>query len=112
LGSVGGQTGRRTQCHRNNLSRHQTTNGVQIGIRLKSGGCVVLKLDAFGAPAEVDSESFPYHHARILYTSFPVVSVTGEESDGAKTAHGSAINTKNADRWKQVWTYMLTETTQ
>ncbi len=70
-----------------------------------------LELDAFGAPAEADSESVPYHHARILYTGFPVVTVTGEESDGAKTAHGSAINTKNADRWKQVWTYMLTETT-
>ena len=68
-----------------------------------------LALDAFGPVAEVDSEAFPYHHARILYTSFPVVTVTGVESEGAKTAHGSAINSKNADRWKQVWTYMLTE---
>jgi len=70
-----------------------------------------LKLDAFGAPAEVDSESFPYHHARILYTGYPAVTVTSVESPGAKTAHGAAINTINADRWKQVWTYLLTEKT-
>lgn len=68
-----------------------------------------LGLDAFGPPAEVDSEPFPYHHARMLYTSSPVVTVTGVTSEGAKTAHGTAINTRNADRWKQVWTYMLTE---
>ena len=70
-----------------------------------------LGLGAFGLPAEVDSEPFPYHHARILYTSYPVVTITGEDSEGAKIAHGTAINTKNADRWKQVWTYMLTEKT-
>ena len=68
-----------------------------------------LGLGAFGPAAEVDSESFPYHHARIIYTSYPVVTITGVESEGAKTAHGSAIITKNAERWKQVWTYMLTE---
>jgi hypothetical protein len=68
-----------------------------------------LGLDKFGPPAEVDTEPFPYKHARILYTSYPKVTVTGVESEGAKTAHGSAINTRNADRWKQVWTYMLTE---
>ena len=67
-----------------------------------------LGLDAFGPPAEVDSEPFPYHQARILYTSYPVVTVTGVDSEGAKIAHGSAILTKHADRWKQVWTYMLT----
>ena len=68
-----------------------------------------LKLNAFGSPADVDTETFPYRHARILYTGYPEVIVTGEESDGAKTAHGAAINTKNAEHWKQVWTYMLTE---
>lgn len=68
-----------------------------------------LGLDASGPPAEVDSEPFPYHHARILYTSYPVVTIKGVESEGAKTAHGTAIITKHADRWKQVWTYMLTE---
>ncbi len=68
-----------------------------------------LGLDAFGPPAEVDSEPFPYRHARILFTGFPAVEVSGPESEGAKTAHGSAILTRHADRWKQVWTYMLTQ---
>jgi hypothetical protein len=68
-----------------------------------------LGLAKFGPIAEVDSEPFPYHHAHILYTSYPSVTVQGPNSDGAKAAHGSAINTKNADRWKKVWTYMLTE---
>lgn len=68
-----------------------------------------LGLAASGKPAEVDSEPFPYHHARILYTGYPAVTITGVESEGAKAAHGSAIMTKHADRWKQVWTYMLSE---
>lgn len=68
-----------------------------------------LGLDKVGPIAEVDKEPFPYHHAHILYTSYPAVTVQGPESAGAKIAHGSAVNTKNADRWKQVWTYMLTE---
>jgi hypothetical protein len=68
-----------------------------------------LALDAFGPPAEVDSEPFPYRHARILYTSYPAVTITGVESEGAKAAHGSAIMTTHAERWKQVWTYMLTQ---
>lgn len=70
-----------------------------------------LGLDAFGPLAEVDSESFPYHHARILYTSHPIVVVSGVTSEAATIAHGSAINTKNAEHWRQVWTYMLTEKT-
>jgi hypothetical protein len=68
-----------------------------------------LGLEAFGAPAQVDNEGFPYHHSRILYTAYPVVTVTGEGSEGAMIAHGSGISTKNAERWKDVWTYMLTE---
>lgn len=68
-----------------------------------------LGLDAFGKPAEVDSDPFPYHHARILYTSYPVVTITNVEDEGAKAAHGSAIMTQHAERWKEVWTYMLTE---
>ncbi len=68
-----------------------------------------LGLDAFGPPAEVDSEAFPYRHARILYTRFPAVTITDAESAGAKAAHNSAISTNHADRWKHVWTYMLTE---
>jgi len=70
-----------------------------------------LELDAFGKPAEVDAEAFPYHHTRILMTAYPVVSVTGSQSEGSLTAHFSMLNPKNADRWKQVWTYMLTEPT-
>ncbi len=68
-----------------------------------------LGLEAYGPPAEVDSVPFPFHHARILYTGYPAVTITGVESEGARTAHGSAILTKHADRWKQVWTYMLTD---
>jgi len=91
------------------FNHHQDPKGCtpeQLLMNLKA-----LGLDAFGPPAEVDSESFPYHHARILYTSYPVVAITGVESEGAKTAHGSAIMTQHAERWKQVWTYMLTEGT-
>ncbi len=68
-----------------------------------------LGLETFGKVAEVDTETAPCHHAAILYTSYPPVTITGPESDGAKTAHGAAISTKNAERWKDVWTYMLTE---
>jgi hypothetical protein len=71
----------------------------------------VLEGEAFGTPAPVDSEPSPYHHARVLYTGYPAVTVAGEMSEGARTAHGSAINTKNAQRWAPVWTYMLTEPT-
>ena len=70
-----------------------------------------LELDAFGPPADVDTEAFPYHHARILMTAYPVVNVTGSQSEGSLTAHFSMLNPKNADRWKQVWTYLLTEKT-
>ncbi|MDB6064962.1 MAG: hypothetical protein JWR26_1170 [Pedosphaera sp.] len=70
-----------------------------------------LELDAFGSPTDVDNEPFPYHRARILVTAYPVVNVTGSQSEGSLTAHSSMLNPKNADRWKQVWTYLLTETT-
>lgn len=89
------------------FNHHQDPKGCtpeQLLANLKA-----LALDAFGPAAEVDSESFPYRHARIIYTGYPAVTITGVESEGAKTAHGSAIATKNAERWKQVWTYMLTE---
>jgi hypothetical protein len=65
--------------------------------------------DSFGTPVHVDDEPYPYHHARVLYTAFPVVTVSGQESEGAMIAHNSAISTANADRWKAEWTYMLTE---
>ncbi len=68
-----------------------------------------LGLDAYGPPADVDVEVHPYRRARLLYTNHPAVLVEGVDSEGARTAHGSAINTRNADRWKAVWTYMLTD---
>jgi len=70
---------------------------------------VALKLGAFGAAVDAATEAFPYQHTRILTSSYPTVTVDGEESDGAKTAHTSVIASKNAARWKRVWTYMLTE---
>jgi hypothetical protein len=91
------------------FNHHQDPKGCTPEQLLKN--LKALELDAFGSPAEVDTEVFPYHHSRILYTSYPVVTITGDDSEGAKTAHGTAINTKNAERWKQVWTYMLTEVT-
>jgi hypothetical protein len=68
-----------------------------------------LKLDTFGSAVEVDETEFPYHHSRMLFTRFPTVTVTGPQSEGSLTAHGAMLNNKNAERWKQVWTYMLTE---
>jgi hypothetical protein len=68
-----------------------------------------LGLSAFGPPAEVDTEESPYRHSHILYTSYPKVTIGDENSDGAHTAHTSGISSKNAERWKPIWTYMLTE---
>jgi hypothetical protein len=74
--------------------------------------CKALGLYAFGAPVNVDAEGYPFHHSRILMTGFPVVEVTGPQSEGSLTAHFSMLNNKYADRWKQVWTYLLTEPPQ
>ena len=68
-----------------------------------------MGLDTFGPPVDVTTEKFPYHHTHILLTSYPSVVVSGEDSDGAQTAHVSVIANINAGRWKDVWTYMLTE---
>lgn len=70
-----------------------------------------LGLETLGVPADADKETSPFHHSRILFTSYPSVTVTDVFSEGARTAHQSAILTKNADRWRQVWTYLLTEQT-
>jgi len=71
-----------------------------------------LGLDAFGPPVDVATERFPYHHSHTLLTSYPNVVVTGPNSEGASTAHVSVIANFNAERWKEVWTYMLTEKVQ
>ena len=91
------------------FNHHQDPKGCtpeQLILNLRS-----LESEAFGTPAEVDEEPFPYHYARVLYTSYPVVTVEGQGSEGAMVAHGSGINSQNAQRWQQVWTYLLTETT-
>jgi hypothetical protein len=67
-----------------------------------------LGLDVLGPPADVDTAAFPYDHSRILITGYPVVKVTGPQSEGSLIAHGSMLDYKNAGRWKQAWTYMLT----
>jgi hypothetical protein len=73
--------------------------------------CKALGLYEFGSPVNVDAEGYPYHHSRILMTGYPIVDVTGPQSEGSLTAHFSMLNPKNADRWKQVWIYLLTEPT-
>ncbi len=83
-----------------------STSPEQLLKNLKS-----LGLYEFGSPVNVDAESYPFHHSRILMTGYPVVDVTGPQSEGSLTAHLSMLNPKNADRWKQVWTYLLTEPT-
>ncbi len=68
-----------------------------------------LGLDPGVGSADADADRPPYHHARVLFTGYPDVGAVSPRDDQAKAAHGSAISTKNADRRKQVWTYMLTE---
>ena len=68
-----------------------------------------LELDAYGSPADVDAEVSPYHHSRILITGYPVVTLSGPQSEGSLTAHFSMLSPQNAERWKPVWTYLLTE---
>ena len=77
------------------------------------GGCTpqnqmenlhALGLDKLGAPADVDTEKPPYHHTRILTTNYP-----GGKLESL-TAHTSVIANKNAEVFKDVWEYMLSET--
>ena len=89
------------------FNHHQDPKGCTPAQQLQN--LAALGLGVFGPIAEVDTEPFPYHHAHVLYTSYPSVTVQGQDSDGAKLAHNSALGTQNAERWKQVWTYMLTE---
>lgn len=62
-----------------------------------------LKLAKFGPPANIDLESAPFHHARILTTNYP-----GKKLE-SKVAHTSVISPKNEAVFGKVWTYMLTE---
>ncbi len=70
-----------------------------------------LELDAFGSPTDVDTESSPYNHVRILNTGYPVADAPRENTKEGLATHASVIANTNADHWKQVWTYLLTETT-
>jgi hypothetical protein len=49
-----------------------------------------------------------YH---VVVLAYPSVTVGGSQSEGSLTAHFSMLKPKNADCWKQVWTYLLTEKT-
>jgi len=62
-----------------------------------------LGLDSLGAPADVDTEKAPYHHARILTTNYPGGTIE------SKAAHTTVLNPKYGDTFKEAWTYMLTE---
>jgi pimeloyl-ACP methyl ester carboxylesterase len=72
-----------------------------------------LGLDVFGAPVDVTAVKFPFAHTRILLTSYPVVPAPViVDNENAIAAHSSVIKDANAARWKQVWTYLLTEKVQ
>ncbi len=68
-----------------------------------------LKLDPFGPPVDVTAEDYPYHHTRLLTSSYPAAKAPREGSEEAVAIHSSVIANKYADHWKQVWTYLLTE---
>lgn len=65
-----------------------------------------LGLEKFGGPADVDAEKPPYHHTRILTTDYPGGKLQSVD------AHETFLNPKNADVFRIVWDYMLTEPVQ
>ncbi len=65
-----------------------------------------LGLEKLGAPADVDTEKPPYHHTRILTTNYPGGKLASKE------AHTTFLNPKNADVFRIVWDYVLTEPTK
>jgi hypothetical protein len=62
-----------------------------------------LGLQRFGTPADVDVEKPPYHHTRILKTNYPGGKLESVE------AHTTFLNPKNAEVFKIVWDYVLTD---
>ncbi len=64
-----------------------------------------LGLEQFGPVVDVDRESPPYRHSRMLTTNHP-----GTKLD-SKTAHTSVMSPRNADVFEPVWRYLLTEPT-
>ena len=70
--------------------------------------CAALGLTELGAPVDVTQKGSPYGDSHVLLTSFPKVTMTSAGGEGAKTAHTSVIASANADRFSDVWDYMLT----
>ena len=64
-----------------------------------------LGLAALGGPVDAAISAPPYSHTRILVTTFP-------STTESKAAQGSVIANKYAARWRDAWTYMLTEPTE
>ncbi|MDD4871950.1 MAG: hypothetical protein PHR77_15435 [Kiritimatiellae bacterium] len=73
----------------------------------------ILNLHSCGGPVDPAVEQPPYHHTRILMTSYPPVIIAEKKGlEVARTAHTSVIANKYADRWMNVWKYMLTESVE
>jgi hypothetical protein len=68
-----------------------------------------LGLGWLGQRVDVTTTPFPFDHSHILYTSYPAVSIVSPGDSEARRAHGAAVNTRNAEKWEKVWTYLLTE---
>lgn len=66
-----------------------------------------LGLTEFGPPVDVTKEAPPYHNARVLVASHSVIAASTPDRDAARAAHASVIANSQADRWRDVWTYML-----
>ena len=62
-----------------------------------------LGSDQIGPLVDVDQESPPYRHSRVLVTNYP-----GTKVD-SKIAHGTALTDKNQAVFRRTWIYMLTE---
>lgn len=70
----------------------------------------ILNLNSCGGAVDTTVEQPPYRHTRILMTSYPAVTINEKKDmEAAKMAHTSVIANKYADRWMNVWKYMLTE---
>ena len=80
------------QDHTGNCTPEQQTENLRA-----------LGLEQFGTPADVDTEKPPYHHTRILTTDYP-----GGKLESV-AAHETFLNPKNAEVFRVVWDYVLTE---
>jgi hypothetical protein len=83
------------------INHQQDRQGCTFSEQLQNEAA--LHMNDFGAPADVDLEIPPYRHSHILTTNYP-----GTRVD-SMTAHGTAINDRNAAVFRAAWLYMLTE---